>query len=201
MLSSSGSDSGRGIPRFCGKTPSGLCLRDISSLKAGSQSRNFQQSIHGYALVHGNLFDRLYVVLRRRCVVGQIRHPADAGARKRWHSVHVASKTGHERGRNRSNRAGTPNVIHVIKGKRAMLSPVVNQELVAAISDATKSIARDRAHRAELLRGKPGPGQTFGIRRWLRSGFVRSERHVMENGALRSDAAISSQGRRLNIIK
>ncbi len=73
-----------------------------------------------------------------------------------------------------------------------MLSPVVNQELVAAITVSTRSIARDRAHRAELLSGKPEPGQTFGIRRWLRSGFVRSERHVMENGALRPDATISS---------
>jgi hypothetical protein len=73
-----------------------------------------------------------------------------------------------------------------------MLSPVVNQELVAKASQSTKSIARDRAQRAELLRGKPEPGHTFGIRRWLQSGFVRSERPVIENGALRPDATASS---------
>jgi hypothetical protein len=73
-----------------------------------------------------------------------------------------------------------------------MLSPIVSQMLVAATTEPTVSIARDRAQRAELLSGKPKPGQTFGIRRWLRSGFVRSERPVMENGALRSDATASN---------
>jgi len=72
-----------------------------------------------------------------------------------------------------------------------MLSPIVHQELAARISDSTKSITRDRAQRAELISGKPKPGQTFGIRRWLSSGFVRSERQVMENGALRSDTTTS----------
>ncbi len=73
-----------------------------------------------------------------------------------------------------------------------MLSPVVNHQLVAKAIGTTPSIARDRAQRAELLRGKPQPGQTFGIRRWLRSGLVRSERPVIENGALRSDATASN---------
>ena len=73
-----------------------------------------------------------------------------------------------------------------------MLSPVVNHQLVAKATETRKSIARDRAQRAELISGKPEPGQTFGIRRWLRSGFVRSERQVMENGALRSDATASN---------
>jgi len=85
-----------------------------------------------------------------------------------------------------------PDAIHDDKERLAMLSPVVNQKLVATASESTKSIARDRAQRAELLSGKPEPGQTFGIRRWLRSGFVRSERPVMENGALRSDATVSN---------
>ena len=85
-----------------------------------------------------------------------------------------------------------PDAIHDDKERLAMLSPVVNQELVATASESTKSIARDRAQRAELLSGKPEPGQTFGIRRWLRSGLVRSERPVMENGALRSDATVSN---------
>lgn len=72
-----------------------------------------------------------------------------------------------------------------------MLSPVVHYELAARISESTESIARERAQRAEYLHGKPGPGHIFGIRRWLRSGFVRSERQVMENGALRSGATTS----------
>jgi hypothetical protein len=72
-----------------------------------------------------------------------------------------------------------------------MLSPVVHQELVASATESTESIARDRAHRAEFVSGKPEPGRNFGIRRWLRSGFVRSERPVMENGALRPDATAS----------
>jgi hypothetical protein len=73
-----------------------------------------------------------------------------------------------------------------------MLSPIENQTLVAKTTESTLSLARGRAQRAELLSGKPKPGQTFGIRRWLRSGFVRSERPVMENGALRSDATASN---------
>jgi hypothetical protein len=73
-----------------------------------------------------------------------------------------------------------------------MLSPVVNHELVAKAIESRSSIDRDRAQRAELLSGQPKPGQIFGIRRWLRSGFVRSERQVMENGALRPDATVSS---------
>lgn len=73
-----------------------------------------------------------------------------------------------------------------------MLSPVVHHELVAKAIDSRMSLARDRAQRAELLSVKPEPGRTFGIRRWLRSGFVRSERPVMENGALRSDATTSA---------
>ena len=75
---------------------------------------------------------------------------------------------------------------------RAMLSPVVNHQLVAKAIETTPSVARDRAQRAELLSGKPLPGQTFGIRRWLRSGFARSESQVIENGSLRSDATASS---------
>lgn len=73
-----------------------------------------------------------------------------------------------------------------------MLSPVVNYQLVAKATEARLSAARDRAQRAELISVKPEPGRTFGVRRWLRSGFVRSERQVMENGALRSDATVSS---------
>ena len=72
-----------------------------------------------------------------------------------------------------------------------MLSPIVHQELATRISDSAKSIGRDRSQRAELISGKPKPGQIFGIRRWLSSVFVRSERQVMENGALRSDATAS----------
>lgn len=74
-----------------------------------------------------------------------------------------------------------------------MLSPVVNHELVVQALTSRATITRDRAQRAELLSGKPKPGQLFGIRRWLRSGFVRSERPVMDNGALRPDATVSSE--------
>jgi hypothetical protein len=72
-----------------------------------------------------------------------------------------------------------------------MLSPVVNHELVRKALEGSATESRDRVQRAELLSGKPKPGQLFGIRRWLRSGFVRSERPVIENGALRSDATAS----------
>jgi hypothetical protein len=72
-----------------------------------------------------------------------------------------------------------------------MLSPVVNYELVRKALEGSATESRDRVQRAELLSGKPKPGQLFGIRRWLRSGFVRSERPVIENGALRSDATAS----------
>jgi hypothetical protein len=70
-----------------------------------------------------------------------------------------------------------------------MTNPVAHQEVAAITRESAEMIVQARQRRAQHLSGMPRPGRTFGIGRWLQSGSKRSGRLVIENGALRSDAA------------
>ena len=76
-----------------------------------------------------------------------------------------------------------------------MSSPVAHLHQAASIRKQSELFASAHRQRAEQLSGKPRPGHLFGSGRMSRSGTTRSERQVMDSGALRSDPGHVKNGR------
>lgn len=73
-----------------------------------------------------------------------------------------------------------------------MSSPVAQLHQAAILRESSQSIASAYRQRAEFLSGKPRPGRVFGIGRGSKSGSMRSERQVINSGALRTDSSSGS---------